>query len=396
MPAAPDRSACHGSSRQRNFSRPPDVAPVRLEKKFNINDVSNKPASDIIDLSSDDDGVGGSPPVSPGADREEKKEAETAPASLAPARIGQPAINLALLDPLLRSPMGDMVMLTNIMGVPAIHASFKGALVRMRGITKLLKSCFYPNYRYDGNHNAKEEEKCAKEYGYDWLPPDRKRAAAAKRRTVKGKELGTAVDYQLRLFANAPAKFEKMGSQVRTSTKDMITAYVSWDWHAVASQYPIAAPDVGIGTCVDMIAVTRQGEPVLIENKTGFDGYMHKHTDNMRRRPLLGVDNRPLHQHFLQLIIESLIIKKYYGLDFGARRYVVQASTKGVIPFQLPAWFVEMEEGIWTTFVDFVRTRVCPTARQSPAGPRKRPRPRVSSPALSAFVTSPAAKLRRF
>jgi len=259
-----------------------------------------------------------------------------------------------------------MLLMENINGVPTIYASLRGQRLRLRGITKLLRACFYPTYKWGGRQGEQVDHECAQDMGYDWLPVDKRRAAAAKRRVVKGASLGTDVDYQLRLFANAPAKFVKMGSGVRATTKDVITAYASWGWRVQVSQFPVGAPDLRLGTPIDMIALDGDDKPVLIENKTGYDDTLHKSSGHMRG-PLSDVDDRPLHQFFLQLFTELLLVKYYWGLDFGTSAYVVQANTRGVTPYQIPEWLLRRERQVWAYFSEF--------ASMSGPGPAKRSAP---------------------
>lgn len=252
------------------------------------------------------------------------------------------------LTPLMCSPMNARVVVKGMLGVPVVcYFDDSGKTVKMKGITKTLKACFYPTYEYSGQMSAEEERTEAKKCGFTVFKHDRAKQAAARRRRIKGTELGKEVDEQLRLYANAPKKYAKLGKRIRSTTKNFVDAYSRWGLRPVKSQFPLAAPDVGIGTCVDMIALHDHGQAVLLENKTGFQGYMLKGIhwfwlgtsppvpslvksmpsgNEFMKWPLSDVDNRPLHQHYLQLLVEAEIARRYWNMDFGHHCYVVQAS----------------------------------------------------------------------
>ena len=254
---------------------------------------------------------------------------------------------------ILRSPMNKMLRLNNMLGVPTIQTSVDGKLVSMRGITKPLKRCFYPSYEYTGPDSARRAAERAEEAGYGPpLPHDKRRRACATRRKVRGCDLGNTVDYHLRLYANNKTAFGRLGTHLHATARDLITAYNLWGWTCVVSQFPIAAPDLSIGTRLDMLARDKEGRAVLIENKTGFDAYLLKSTGKMKA-PLGDIDNCPLNQHFLQLLHEALILDKYWGVDLYANSYVVQATPDGVTPYRLPEWIIARKEDIWLAFAAY-------------------------------------------
>ena len=87
----------------------------------------------------------------------------------------------------------------------------------------------------------------------------------------------------------------------------------------------------------------------------------------------------------LQLLIESLIVKKYFGLDFGRNRYLVQETSGAVIRYDIPAWMGEREEVIWDTFTAF--------AKRKDVSPPPRKRKREDGDA--GISSAPSAKRRR-
>ena len=290
------------------------------------------------------------------------------------------AADYGSLEPLFCSPMNRMISLTNMLGVPTIRASIDGRTVAMLGLTKPMRDCFYPDYDYEAARAASGGVPSALP-----LPVDRRRAATARRRRVRGVDLGNRVDEQVRLAINAPAKFARL-ARVDSLAKDVLTAYALYGWAPAVSQFPVAAPDLLCGTRIDVVAYGPRLEPVLIENKTGFYGYLRQANGRMRP-PLDFADNCPLNQHYLQVLLEKAIVRRYWGLDFGEQCYVVQATTDGVVPYKLPREFADAEEAVWTAFATHLRGLTA--KRLEKASGTKRPRP--SSPDAEA----PEPKRRR-
>lgn len=265
-----------------------------------------------------------------------------------PEKPHKPAQKIPDIGPirnLFTSPMNKMITLTNMTGVPSIRASIDGTPVVMRGITKLLKQCFYPTYEYRGRWDDDREAV---------LPHDRRNRAASKRRKKQGTDRGNEVDYQLRLFANNPKAFAKLGKKLDPRTRDIKDCYFKWGWVPVASQFPVAAPDAFVGTRLDMVAYDLAKRPILIDNKVGFEGYLTKANDFMAE-PIQHLANSPINQHFLQLIVEKEIAKRYWGVDFGSECYIVQAIPDGVIPHKISQEILDCEQAIWSTFYEYAK-----------------------------------------
>jgi hypothetical protein len=95
-----------------------------------------------------------------------------------PSQSYTPDIGRAMM--LFKSPMNEMIALYNMNGVPVIKASFSGSSVHMRGITKLIKNCFFPTYEYKGKDPNEIKT----------LPVNKMRNSAAKRQKKKGADRG--------------------------------------------------------------------------------------------------------------------------------------------------------------------------------------------------------------
>jgi hypothetical protein len=237
--------------------------------------------------------------------------------------------------------MNRMITLEGMDGVPRITASIRGKRCPMRGLTKPLRTAFYPRYRPPIDHAAADP----------WLPPDRSQLSAARKRRLHGASLGTRVDEELRLYVNNPLAFAKRGRSIQRLTSFAIAAFRRWHWTPAISQFPIAAPDIGIGTRVDLICIDRHYRPVLIEFKTATPGYFAVPQGTLAP-PFATIDSHPLHHAILQVLLEKLIIQRYWGFEFPGGCFVVQDTPNGVARFGLPPWASTpaAETAAWKTF----------------------------------------------
>jgi len=273
------------------------------------------------------------------------------------------------LRPLFMSPMNAMLTLNNMCGVPLIQARIDDKLIKMKGLTKLMTKCFFPGYRYGGTDSPTVAAARAAKEGQAFLPPDIRASALARKRKFKGTALGNEVDNQLRLYANNPEAFSKLGRRINKITDYLITGYQKWGFKVAISQFPIAAPDVRIGTRIDMLAVGPEGEAVLIENKTGFATYLY-HPCGRMKPPLQDYNDCPLHQHWLQATLENMILLRYWKADCGPNCYAIIANPNGVQRSQVPVWMYERRGDIWKRFREFM---IAENGRPPKSRKRKKP-----------------------
>lgn len=213
--------------------------------------------------------------------------------------------------------------------------------------------CFFPNYKYTGKDKPKIAAARAAKEGLTMLPVDKYLEILSRRKKVKGAALGNKIDEQLRLFVNNTEKFKALEGRVDSTTKDFITAYGYWGWDMSKSQWPVAVPEYRIGTRLDMFGVDRNGRPVLIENKVGFSDYMYR-PNGMMKGCLNFYNNCPLHQHRLQVLLESMLVKIMYGVDFGDNCFVVQATPRGIQRYRVPPELTRIKDKIWQQFATYL------------------------------------------
>ena len=179
----------------------------------------------------------------------------------------------------------------------------------MRGCIHRLREAFYPDF--DVRYVIKSKKR--------------------KRGSGEGRKLGKRVDEEIEKLA----KGEKVKG-LHAYSKNWLSAVIHWRWRPVGAQVMIYDEALQIATAIDCIYKDAKGRLVVIEIKTGFDGYADKSTHFMRE-PLAEVTNAPLNQHFLQLLVSCAILEKHYwGSPY--RAYVVYLNERGVQRKKLPAW----------------------------------------------------------
>ncbi len=80
-----------------------------------------------------------------------------------------------------------------------------------------------------------------------------------------------------------------------------------------ASQVHVGSKSLNIATAIDLLCIdtTRPRSLVVVEIKTGYNGYLLKSTRKMKS-PFDQVDNHPLNQHRLQAAVTELLFRKAY------------------------------------------------------------------------------------
>lgn len=221
---------------------------------------------------------------------------------------------------------------------PALWAlTDRGVWVRCRGLTRTLRSLFYPHYDM-----RRAMRRAGSRPGRD----DRLR----RRDQTAAMRLGMTVDRDV----------GKMVAGRQTSRTNRLARYIMkaqeiWGWKPLASQVPIAMPSARILTLVDQISVDEDGGLVLLENKTGYRDYLNLACGPMEP-PMQSVDDSPINQHHLQLMVERAMLRRVHGVHVAAS-YVLQVTQDGVFPYALPEWADALEAAVWKRIEQTARTR---------------------------------------
>lgn len=147
-----------------------------------------------------------------------------------------------------------------------------------------------------------------------------------------GRIRGTAVHEEIEdfIFLNTEA-FRKKHPTIHVYTQRILTFIMeTMKWRLLRSEFNLFDERLGIGTSIDIVAVTNEGKLVLIEVKCGFTDYFD-HCDGYMHGTLHKLTNSPHHQANLQLITEALLIMKNHGIGLNELLlYVIRVDDTGL------------------------------------------------------------------
>lgn len=167
--------------------------------------------------------------------------------------------------------------------------------VFVKGITKLLKTTFFP-HRPLGHFKANANNLGVKNLFVS--------SAKAK---LSQCDLGILLDEQLESLVN----FKMAASSIDERCIDLIKVIrcvlSAQFWRPVHTQVPVGCKELKFGTKVDMICETMEGRLVILEIKCGSANYpeiKHTQTEHMNY-PFQDIEASTRNLHFLQLFVTS-------------------------------------------------------------------------------------------
>ena len=132
-------------------------------------------------------------------------------------------------------------------------------------------------------------------------------------------------------------------------TKKILAAFSIWKYRIKEGQIRIFDAELNIATAIDLVVYNEQNDLIVLEIKTGFEGYHLKSTHFMEN-PLESFKNHACNQHFLQLGVMCSFLKKHYSFDSFDQAYVIRVDDKGVTRYKLPEW--TKKEQIYTKLLE--------------------------------------------
>lgn len=165
----------------------------------------------------------------------------------------------------------------------------------LSGITKKLKECFYP--RAPRPQRIKQPKRTA---GKGWK---------------RGKKGGTLVHEQLEEFVES-AKKGVLLKDLDPRVQKIISESRARGWIIFDAEYCVGDKDLHLGTGVDLLCLTPEGQIGVIEVKTGFDSVQYGGPmDKRMKKPFNMMDVSPWSQHQLQLLTTVGLFEKMTGLQ---------------------------------------------------------------------------------
>jgi hypothetical protein len=227
-------------------------------------------------------------------------------------------------------------------------------LRRAKGITKLLKDTFYKDFKPvyapspSTNRKKKRMKRGVKLTGQQLL------AQKLADDRIKGLKLGTTVHQELCDWARLPSIEAWRCKHPRPNmyTVKVIRALHRLRIEPLYGEWPIFA-DWGIATGIDIVGASAdyRGRLVLIEVKTGYEGYFKRGNGNMTRTPMKRVINSPMNQALLQCLIGRAILEREYGIE-GVIGIVIRVHREGVNVYPIPETFLRRQNTIYRALRD--------------------------------------------
>lgn len=186
----------------------------------------------------------------------------------------------------------------------------------MPGITKILKRYFYPKYSWKKATNGPLITNFTKEDTKQQQRPKR----GKKRRRRHGAINGKIVDRQV-ICANVLRGDLPETKQFKAYLRDHNLVVIT-------NQFPVCNEELNLCTCVDVLAFHPVSKKYfLLELKTGYRENRFRHTGFMKP-PYQTLTDCPLHQHYLQLLLSSLLFKHNFPCKNYECRLIYASSEK--------------------------------------------------------------------
>jgi hypothetical protein len=129
---------------------------------------------------------------------------------------------------------------------------------------------------------------------------------------------GSRVHHEVKDFVLYDARaFQKTHRQVHAYTTRLLEAIVKLrHWTPLLPEFCIVDEALGIGTAVDLIAVDRAGDLVLLEFKTGYQDYWDA-ADGHMLHALALLPNTPRNRASLQVATAALFLNRRYQVPLA-------------------------------------------------------------------------------
>lgn len=240
---------------------------------------------------------------------------------------------------------------------------FKG--VPLPGVHPTISSLFYPSYSYEKaklgpltpHAGSSRESKVTRHTPgvYAGLLVDRE-----LKRTIK---LSASYNIPSKAFASlenqqeyAAANKDRLDGKdaklvckkLASGTTKLWQAFAQLELQPVDTQVPVGCQTLRVATAVDVVCMDKFGRHCIVEIKTGFENYYHRHTGTPLAHISPPQTDSPANQHQLQLFVtEALFRRTFPGRRHGPA-FVLRVDSFGVDVMPLQTWTKENAALIFT------------------------------------------------
>lgn len=204
-------------------------------------------------------------------------------------------------------------------------AAFKFNGNTCRGLHKLLRKCFYPEFVFP--RPREPEVKGAKGR------PGKKKKSPKEMMYSRGRQ----IDNNLIKWTRS-ADPSKIPKRTHAWTKMLIAAFQKWGWSPLEAQGIVGIPEKRVATAFDLLMQNKKGEKVMVEVKSGFNGNFTTSNDQKLTKPLEDVESHPLNHALLQASVTASYFRNTRPDEPLKHVYVVLVNDRGCERFKPPEW----------------------------------------------------------
>ena len=232
---------------------------------------------------------------------------------------------------LLGNPRNSIVHFT---GSAYYRISKNGKDIRLSGLLPVLKTCFWPNTnintimskkrKKDTNNDDNNKTQYKKyrlnngSYVTIKTPVINKSSSDHGRGKHFGLIRGTKIHEQLNdyILFDKP-NFLKKHINIHPWTKKIFGFIKSKGWCPLVGEFNLYDPALNMGTSVDIVFVSMDtGHLILLEIKTGYNGYFEENDGCYMEGPLNGVlENSPINWAILQIVFSTILVVMYHKIE---------------------------------------------------------------------------------
>lgn len=175
------------------------------------------------------------------------------------------------------------------------------------------------------------------------------------RKTAKSEKSGLEKRYK----ESVPASVRKRYRYIHPHTSLVLSTLLNKGLIPIQTELPVGCVAMRMCTGVDVVCRhVQSGTLVLVELKTGYDSYWHRHTPFPMKGPFAPFHDAPINQHLLQLLFTRLLFNVTCNAKGQERveALLLRVGTAGVDLIRLPAWATERASAFWD-WIKMARTK---------------------------------------
>ncbi len=235
----------------------------------------------------------------------------------------------------------------------------------LQGITKVLHRTFFPYYNYD-TANVVPGASALPRPLYNFELPASVGTHAVRRRQRNnrrsaGLSLGKKIDKEIALtvqwfrkhslprqyffskairrsYQGPNALIKRKCGRLSLHTRQFWIIAEQLEITPIYTQVPVGNHALRLGTCVDVVALDKNGRDLILEIKQGFESYLWKSTRQRMRYPFQNQTDCCANQFQLQLLLTTMLYKHSHPDRIVDGSWIIHFHTHGAQIHELRPW----------------------------------------------------------